>query len=72
MAEYWQFKWQGAEITNAISSSDRIAGINITADSFEELVEKHNRAAARIKIIDKNGNDIMRHDLLEDIKPLDF
>lgn len=72
LKEYWFFKWDGAEIKQAISSSDRIASITIHADSYEELVEKHNRAAARIKVIDKNGNDIMRHDLLEDIKPLDI
>ena len=72
LEEYWFFKWDGAEIKQAISSSDRVVSITILADSYEELVEKHNRAAARIKIIDKNGNDIMRHDLLEDIKPLDI
>ena len=70
IAEYWQFKWQGAEIVNAVTSSDRIASFTIYSDSYEELVEKHNRIAEIIKIIDKNGEDIMRHDLLTDIKPL--
>lgn len=70
ISEYWQFKWQGAEIKQAISSSDRVASITIQADSHEELVAKHNEAARRIRIIDVNGNDIMRHDLLTDIKPL--
>ena len=72
LAEYWQFKWKGAEISNAATSSDRVASITIQADSYEELVEKHNKAAARIKLIDANGNDMMRHDLLTDIKPLDL
>ena len=66
--EYWQFKNKGAVIKSAVSSSDRIASITIVADSFEELVEKHNIAKSRIKIIDVNGNDIMRHDLLTDIE----
>ncbi len=70
--EFWPFKWPGAEIKQAVSSSDRVASITIYADSYEELVEKHNRAAARIKLIDEKGNDILRHDLLEDIKPLDI
>ena len=70
LAEYWQFKWPGAEIKTAISSSDRIASITIHADSYEELVEKHNKAAAKIRILDPNGQDIMRHDLLTDIRPL--
>lgn len=70
IAEFWRFKWQGAEILNAISSSDRVASVTIFAESCEELVEKHNRMAAAVKIIDRDGNDIMRHDLLTDIQPL--
>lgn len=68
--EYWLFKWKGAVITNAISSSDRIAGINITADSYEELVEKHNAVVTAIKVIDAEGKDMMRHDLLTPIGDL--
>ena len=68
--EYWQFKWQGAEVFNAATSSDRVASITIAADSFEELVEKHNKAAATIKIIGVDGQDMMRHDLLTDIRDL--
>lgn len=70
LAEYWQFKWKGAQISNAVTSSDRVVSISIQADSFEELVAKHNKAAATIKIIDAEGNDIMRHDLLTEITDL--
>lgn len=70
LEEYWQFKWQGAEISNAVTSSDRVASITIAADTFEKLVEKHNKAAATIKLVDVNGNDIMRHDLLTPITDL--
>ena len=72
IAEFWQFKWQGAEIKSAISSSDRVASVTIYSETYEELVEKHNQIASTIKIIDKNGDDIMRHDLFTDIKPLDL
>ena len=72
VSDYWQYKWQGAEIFNAVTSSDRVASITILADTYEELVEKHNIAASRIKFIDKDGKDIMRHDLLTDIKELDI
>lgn len=72
IAEYWQFKWSGAEIKSAISSSDRIASITIYSETYEELVEKHNRIAAKIKILDKSGKDIMRHDLLSGITRLDL
>ncbi len=70
IAEFWQFKWQGAEISNAATSSDRVASFTIQAETYEELVKKHNKIASTIKIIDKDGNDMMRHDLLTDIKPL--
>lgn len=72
IAEFWRFKWPGAEIVNAISSSDRVASVTIYADTYEELVAKHNRMAKTVKIMDCNGNDMMRHDLLTDIKPLDL
>lgn len=72
IAEYWQFKWKGAEIFNAATSSDRVASITIQADSYEDLVAKHNEAAKRLKMVDADGKDIMRHDLMTDIKPLDL
>lgn len=72
VAEYWQFKWKGAEVKNAISSSDRVASVTFYAETYEELVNKHNRIASVVKIIDKNGVDVMRHDLLTDIEPLDL
>lgn len=68
LEEYWQYKWQGAQISNAATSSDRVASITIAADTFEEMVEKHNKAAATIKLIDNTGKDIMRHDLLTELK----
>lgn len=70
--EFWQFKWQGAEIKNAISSSDRVVSVTIHSDTYEELLEKHKKVASTVKIIDKDGNDMMRHDLLTDINPLDL
>lgn len=70
ISEYWQFKWQGAKIITANTSSDRVASITIQADTFEEIVSKHNRAASRIKVLNSEGKDILRHDLLTDIEKL--
>lgn len=70
ISEYWQFKWQGAEMITANTSSDRVASITIQADTFEELVNKHNEAVSRIRVLDVKGNDILRHDLLTDINEL--
>lgn len=72
IAEYWQFKWKGAQVFGAATSSDRVASITIKADSYEDLVAKHNEAAKRVRMIDAEGRDIMRHDLMTDIRPLDL
>ena len=70
LMDYWQFKAAGAPISNAVTSSDRVASISICADTYDELVHKHNLAANRIRIIDQDGNDMMRHDLLVPIRDL--
>ena len=65
ISEYCLFKWKGAEFTTIDNSGDRVAGFTIQADTLNELSEKHNKAVARMKVLDINGNDIMRRDLLE-------
>ena len=70
IADYWLFKWKGAEISKACTSSDRIVGVTLTSDSYEELVEQHNKMAATVKVINSEGQDMMRHDMLTDIVPL--
>lgn len=48
---------------NVNSSSDRVGGFTVQADSIEEFNEKLAVAVSRLKVIDSEGNDIMRHDL---------
>lgn len=50
------------------SSSDRVAGMTIQADTIEEFNRIHDYIVNNVKVIDKNGNDIMRHDLLPGLK----
>ena len=50
------------------SSSDRIAGMNIVAETIDEYNVKRERINAFVKVIDVNGEDIMRHDLLPEMK----
>ena len=68
MIDYYVFKWKGATFDKVESSGDRIAGYSIQADTLEELKEKHKKINENIKVIDENGNDIMRHDLITEIK----
>ena len=66
VSEHFLFKWQGAEFKSVESSGDRVGGFTIQADTDEEIRDKHRRAAERIRVLDTDGNDIMRHDLLTD------
>ena len=62
--QFYPTRMKGAEIYGVNSSSDRIAGMNIVANSIEEFNEKQKRILESVKVIDVNGNDIMRKDLL--------
>ena len=50
------------------SSSDRICGVTFQADTLEEFNRKHREFVETVRILDVDGNDIMRHDLLPDLK----
>lgn len=65
--DYYLFKNKGAVLGGVNSSGDRIAGFTIVAETLENLIEKHNKVAGRIKVIDSVGQDIMRHDLLSNL-----
>lgn len=67
ISEYFVFKWQGAEFDGVENSGDRAAGFTIQADDLNTLLEKHSEAAKRLRVIDDQGRDIMRHDLLTDV-----
>ena len=59
---------KGMKFTGAVlSSSDRVAGVTIQADTIEEFNKKHREFVKSVKVLDINGKDIMRHDLLPDL-----
>ena len=64
LEEYFLFKWKGAQMTGTSSSGDRIAGFTILGNSLEQLQEKYELASSRIQVLDPEGRDILRHDLL--------
>ena len=66
ITDYYVFKWKGALFDKVENSGDRVAGFTIQADTAAEMTAKHHMAAQRIRVLDENGNDIMRHDLLTD------
>ena len=65
--DYYLFKSQGAIFETISNSGDRIAGFTIVGDTIEEMYEKHRYINNKFKVIDKNGNDMARHDLLVDL-----
>lgn len=68
LSEYHCLRSKGMRMTGIASSSDRIAGITIQADTLEEFNKKHRAVIESVKVIDVEGNDIMRRDLLPDLK----
>ena len=46
------------------SSTDRLCGVTFQADSLEEFNRKHKEFAESVRVVDPQGRDIMRHDLL--------
>lgn len=66
--EFHPVRLKGTQMRGVTSSSDRIAGMNIVADSIAEYNEKLKKINSRVKVFDAEGNDIMRHDLLPEMK----
>ena len=68
ISDYYLFKWRGAQFDTIENSGDRVAGFTVQADTIEELNQKHRTAIASMQVLDENGNDMMRRDLLTDIQ----
>lgn len=66
--EFHPVRIKGTQMRGVTSSSDRIAGMNIVAETIDEYNVKRERINAFVKVIDVNGEDIMRHDLLPEMK----
>ncbi len=67
LTDYKPLRPRGMQVRGVTSSSDRIAGFTVMADTLEEFNEKHRRVVAETRVLDENGVDIMRHDLLPDL-----
>ena len=64
ISEYHQIKSKGAVMGEINSSGDRVAFFSIVADTEEELKRKHAAANERVRALDKDGRDLIRHDLI--------
>ena len=68
ITDFRSLRPRGMKITSVSGSSDRIAGFTVQADTLEEFNRKHRLAVETMKVVDVDGNDMMRHDLLPDLK----
>lgn len=62
--EFHPVRIKGTKMHGVTSSSDRIAGMNIVAESIEDFNMKEKKILENVRVMDVNGNDIMRRDLL--------
>lgn len=67
ITDYHQIRPQGFVVHGVSSSSDRIAGFTVQADTVEEFNRKHAYMVSHVAVLNTEGKDIMRHDLLPGI-----
>ena len=62
--DYFLFRQPGGKTTPVTCSGDRVACYFIHAGTVDELLKKHEVIRNTVRILDPNGKDIMRHDLI--------
>lgn len=65
VTEYYLLKAKGAKLGEVSASSDRAACFTVEAASKEELLRLHKEAASRVKVLDKDGNDLIKRELFK-------
>lgn len=68
LSDYCSLRPKGFNVRGVESSSDRVAGFTVQADTLEEFNLKHRKVVESVKVTNEEGIDIMRHDLLPDLK----
>ena len=66
--EFHPVRIKGTEMHGVTCSGDRICGMNIVANSIDEFNAKEKKILESVRVVDINGNDIMRRDLLPELK----
>lgn len=61
---YYLLHTKGCEFNGVNSSGDRICAYTIIAKDKKEMVDKHNEAISRMKVVSSQGNDMFRRDIL--------
>lgn len=61
--EYIPYKIKGAPVGEFLASRDRVGSFLVKAPSMEELKAKIKIAVETLKVIDSNGNDVMKREI---------
>ena len=64
ITNYFVLKWKGAVIDGVSNSGDRIAGLTVQGDTLEQIRANYEQALDRIRVVDPDGNDLIRRELL--------
>lgn len=67
IVEFFAYKSPHSIIEKSDTSSDRVAGFLVTGDSKSDVLDKLAYANERLAVLDGDGHDIMRHDLLLEV-----
>ena len=62
--EYFQLKSRGAACSEIKSSGDRVAYYTVKAPSIDEVRNLDAVACGNLKVLDAEGQDVLRHDLI--------
>lgn len=68
ISEYYIFSSEGTEYKTITCSGDRMGGFTVQSDDLQELQKKYETAVSRVKAVGTDGSDLIRHDLLAELK----
>lgn len=62
--DYFVYRMAPSKIVKSDTSSDRVAGFLVAGNSEDEVNQKLQFVNSKLKVLDADGTDIMRHDLV--------
>lgn len=62
--EYFQMKKAGTQIDNDMRSGNRVGAFIVEAETYKELLSIEKKIYENIKVLDKEGNDLLKRDFM--------
>lgn len=64
ISRYYLVRNKGHQFKGITSQGDRAAGFFVQDDDYDKLLEKYETALKNLKVLDKDGNDLVRRDIM--------